>query len=150
MLSTTSEYALRALAELARLSHGQVMLGRDLASETGIPSKYLSKIMLSLRNAGLVTATRGSGGGYTLQRPADVIHLMDIVQVFEGPTQGPKCLLRAGHRCSDHDCCTAHEPWSKVRRAYSEFLEKTTLTDISVHTHESQVTKTARRTQATH
>ena len=28
MLSTTSEYALRALAELARLAHGKVMLGR--------------------------------------------------------------------------------------------------------------------------
>lgn len=145
MLSTTSEYALRALSELARLEHGKVMLGRDLARETKIPPKYLSKIMLSLRNAGLVSATRGTNGGYTLQRPADVIHLADIVQVFDGPTVQPRCLLRDGHKCSDDDCCTAHEYWGKVRRTYVEFLEHTTLIDISVTAHESQMTRTARK-----
>ena len=145
MLSTTSEYALRALAELARLAHGKVMLGRDLAKQTGIPPKYLSKIMLSLRNAGLVAATRGTHGGYTLQRPADAIHLTDIVQVFDGPTAAPHCLLRDGAKCTDDDCCTAHEYWGKVRRSYMEFLEHTTLIDISTTAHESQVTRTARK-----
>jgi Rrf2 family protein len=145
MLSTTSEYALRALAELARLSHGKVMLGRDLAKQTGIPPKYLSKIMLSLRNAGLVAATRGTNGGYTLQRPADAIHLADIVQVFDGATTTPHCLLRNDTKCADDDCCTAHEYWGKVRRIYIEFLEHTTLIDISTTAHESQMTSTARR-----
>ena len=145
MLSTTSEYALRALSELARLSHGKVMLGRDLAKQTGIPPKYLSKIMLSLRNAGLIAATRGTNGGYTLQRPADAIHLVDIVQVFDGPSTGPRCLLRDGVKCSDDDCCTAHEYWGKVRRTYMEFLEHTTLIDISTAAHASQLTQTARR-----
>lgn len=145
MLSTTSEYALRALAELARLSRGKVMLGRDLAKQTGIPPKYLCKVMLSLRNAGLVTATRGTHGGYTLQRPADAIHLADIVQVFDGPTTQPHCLLRGGHKCADNDCCTAHEYWKKVRHTYMDFLEHTTLIDISVTAHESQLTRTACR-----
>lgn len=145
MLSSTSEYALRALAELARLSRGEVMLGRDLARRTGIPSKYLSKIMLALRNAGLIAATRGAGGGYMLQRPADAIHLTDIVQVFEGAPEVPQCLLRGAHNCGGDECCTAHERWSKVRSTYAEFLEQTTLIDISVNTHESQLTSTARK-----
>jgi Rrf2 family protein len=145
MLSNTSEYALRALAELARRSHGQVMLGRDLAKQTGIPPKYLSKIMLALRNAGLIVATRGTNGGYMLQRPADAIHLADIVQVFDGPTTAPRCLMRGGHKCSDNDCCTAHEYWGKVRRTYMDFLEHTTLIDISATAHESQITRTARK-----
>lgn len=145
MLSTTSEYALRALAELARLSHGKVMLGRDLARETGIPPKYLSKVLLALRNAGLVAATRGTKGGYTLQRPADAIHLADIVQVFDGPITSPHCLLRNGSTCGDDDCCSAHPYWGKVRHSYTEFLEHTTLIDISNNAHESQLTRTARK-----
>lgn len=145
MLSTTSEYALRALAELAKVDHGTVILGRDLARETGIPPKYLSKIMLALRNAGLIFATRGTGGGYTLQRPADAIHLVDIVQVFEGESVGPRCLMRGEHKCSEDDCCTAHEYWSKVKRTYLDFLEHTTLTDISIDAHHTQVTRTARK-----
>src|SRR5512133_3347436 len=58
MLTATAEYALRALTQLARLSRNQVMLGRELATSTGIPPKYLAKVMLALRNAGLVLATR--------------------------------------------------------------------------------------------
>jgi Rrf2 family iron-sulfur cluster assembly transcriptional regulator len=146
MLSVTSEYALRALSELARLSRGEVMLGRDLARKTKVPAKYLSKIMLALRNAGIVAATRGAGGGYMLQRPADAIHLTDIVQVFEGPAGEHSCLLRGGTDCGGgEDCCTAHPYWSKVRSTYLEFLEQTTLIDISVHTHQSQITATARK-----
>jgi Rrf2 family transcriptional regulator, iron-sulfur cluster assembly transcription factor len=145
MLSSTSEYALRALAELARLSRGEFMLGRDLAKQTGIPSKYLSKIMLALRNAGLVAATRGAGGGYMLQRPADAIHLTDIVQVFEGAPETPTCLLRGNHECNGEDHCTAHNHWHKVRASYAEFLEQTTLIDISMNTHDSQITATGRK-----
>lgn len=146
MLSATSEYALRALAHLARLSRGKVMLGRELAGHTGIPPKYLSKVMLALRNAGLVVATRGTGGGYMLLRPADAIHLIDVVQLFEGPAHWPRCLLRPNRECSDKNACTAHAHWGNVRRGYLDFLEKTTLNDISVlPAHETQVTRTARR-----
>lgn len=145
MLSSTSEYALRALAELARMSKGEIMLGRDLATRTGIPAKYLSKIMLALRNAGIVAATRGAHGGYMLQRPADAIHLTDIIQVFEGDTVDSHCLLRHGANCDGEHCCTAHPYWSKVRNSFLEFLEQTTLIDIAMSTHQSQLTSTARK-----
>ena len=131
MLSATSEYALRALARLARLSPGQVLLGRELAGCTGVPPKYLSKVMLTLRNAGLVGAMRGTGGGYMLLRPAAAVHLVDVVQLFEGPGAWSHCLLRPQRQCSDKHACTAHPYWSKVRRGYLEFLERTTLNDIS-------------------
>src|SRR5690349_4716071 len=64
MLSTTSEYALRALTRLAAAPDGESMLGRDLAEQAGIPANYLSKIMWTLGNAGLIDATRGNHGGY--------------------------------------------------------------------------------------
>jgi Rrf2 family protein len=131
MLSATSEYALRALTRLARLSPGQVLLGRQLAETTGIPPKYLSKIMLSLRHAGLVVATRGTGGGYTLLRPPDAIHLIDVVQVFDGRIGWPHCLLRADRECSDKNSCAAHAHWAKVGRGYLDFLENTTVSDLS-------------------
>jgi Rrf2 family protein len=67
MLSITSQYALRALSHLARQS-GEAVLGRDLARSVEIPANYLSKVLLTLRNAGLVATARGSGGGYRLSR----------------------------------------------------------------------------------
>ncbi len=145
MLSATSEYALRALARLAQLSRGEAILGRDLSRDAGVPQQYLAKIMLALRNAGLVLATRGTGGGYMLLRPADAVHLIDVVSLFEGPSTRPNCLLRAGRECNSKNPCTAHSSWGKVRDAYLEFLERTTLVDISRPAHRSQVTRGARR-----
>ena len=40
---------------------GTALLGRDLAKAAEIPANYLSKILLTLRNAELVDTTRGSG-----------------------------------------------------------------------------------------
>src|SRR5215471_1965372 len=68
MLTTTSEHALRALTYLARLPEGSSILGRELAKEASIPANYLSKILWTLGNAGIIDATRGSGGGYRLRR----------------------------------------------------------------------------------
>jgi Rrf2 family protein len=145
MLSHTAEYALRALAHLAQLARGRTILGRDLAEQTGIPSKYLSKVMLSLRNAGLVVATRGTGGGYTLLRPADAIHLIDVVQLFDGPVAWPQCLLRGQHECSDQDACSAHSSWGMMRRSYLDFLEQTTLWQIACKpAHDTQLTPPVR------
>lgn len=149
MLSATSEYALRALSRLAQLSRGEAILGRDLSKLTGVPQQYLAKIMLSLRNAGLVLATRGTGGGYMLLRPADAIHLIDVVSLFEGPSTGPHCLLRGERKCTSDKPCTAHAHWGKVRNGYLEFLERTTLMDITGNTaHETQVTRPLRNQRA--
>ncbi len=129
MLSATSEYALRALALLAQRPGGAV-LGRELAERGGIPPQYLCKIMLLLRNAGMVGATRGTGGGYMLLRPAADIRLFDVVALFEGPAMSPHCLTRANRECSDQDPCPAHKYWGKVHHGYLEFLQQTSLNSL--------------------
>jgi Rrf2 family protein len=129
MLTITSEYALRALSCLAGCDDG-VLLGRDLAEQTAVPPTYLSKIMLTLRNAGVVTARRGSGGGYALAKPAKSITLIKVIEVFDGVDARPTCILGLAG-CSDKNPCPAHHLWRPVQHAYIEFLEKTTLADIA-------------------
>lgn len=131
MISTTSEYALRALSYLASQGHGNSVLGRDLARETEVPANYLSKILLSLRRAGLVSTVRGTGGGYRLQRAPHRIRLSQIVDLFDGAHRREGCVLGHNHRCKEEHCCSAHRVWSDVRAAYNHFLTATTLADIS-------------------
>lgn len=130
MLSTTSQYALRALACLARSPHGDAMLGRELSAEAQVPGNYLSKIMLTMRNAGLVQATRGAGGGYRLANDPGAIRLIDVVALFEGDGARPECVL-GNNICSDRTACAAHARWRSVRQQYLEFLEGTTIGDIA-------------------
>ena len=131
MLSTTSQYALRALCYLARQS-GTTVLGRDLARSVEIPANYLSKVLLALRNAGLVKTTRGSGGGYRLRKPADETYLIDVVELFEEiSTTNPSCFLGRSRPCSAATPCTAHFAWQGVLEAYLRFLTSTSLSAIA-------------------
>lgn len=107
------------------------MLGRHLAREANVPLQYLPKIMLMLRHAGLVAATRGRKGGYCLLRPAGEIPLRDVVEIFEGPADRPECLLGENRECSDARPCSAHAPWKRLRDAYLEFLVGTTISDLA-------------------
>ncbi len=131
MISTTSEYALRALAHLSRAPEGAAILGRDLARVTNIPANYLSKILLALRNAGYLTTARGSGGGYRLSKAADEIYLMEIVELFEGSKAKPVCFLSRNKDCGEQDACSAHKVWRELSMAYRGFLLTTSVRMIS-------------------
>lgn len=130
MISTTAEYALRALSCLTRAPAGQALLGRELAVLAAVPPSYLAKILLDLKRAGMVSATRGAGGGYQLAKAPEEVRLSDVVEVFDGPTAAPRCLLGGGRRCSPDDPCALHWKWSRVRRTLALFLETTTLAEV--------------------
>lgn len=131
MLSTTSAHALRALAHLAEFPDGTYVLGRDLAGATNIPANYLSKILLALRNAGLILTVRGSGGGYRLHKPPREISLIEVVELFDKNPVASPCVLDGGRPCSDNNPCTAHNRWCPVRNAYADFIESTSIEEIS-------------------
>ncbi len=131
MLTTTSEHALRALTHLARLAEGASMLGRDLAEQAGIPANYLSKILWTLGNAGIVDAMRGNGGGYRLKRHAADIRLFEVVELFDRDRARLSCFLGGGKDCDHENPCSAHEAWRNVRSAYLDFLHTKTVADIS-------------------
>lgn len=130
MLSATAQHAIRALAQMAQLPEGGSILGRELAESAGIPSNFLAKIMLTLRNAGVIDATRGFGGGYRMLQPPDRITLMQIVELFDGISARPGCFLGEKHGCNDEEACSAHSGWKVVCDAYLRFMTTTTIADI--------------------
>ena len=139
MLSVTSRHALRALAHLAAADDAKVLLGKDLAKRAEIPANYLSKILWALGSAGIIDATRGSGGGYRLARRPEQIRLIDVVELFDKVRTQDGCFLWENRACSETHPCTAHEMWKDVGAAYIRFLESTTLADISIHTQHTSV-----------
>jgi len=131
MLSVTSQYALRALAQLAAQPTDGSMLGKELAEKAEIPPNYLAKILLSLKNAGILGTARGSRGGYWLVRQPGSIHLIEIVQLFEQSATPQPCILGQRDQCSEDQPCSAHKRWHEIRKAYTDFLQATTIADIA-------------------
>ena len=132
MISATSQHAIRALVHLAKVPEGESLLGRDLAELADIPANFLSKIMLTLRNAGIVDATRGQGGGYRLLKSPDQITFLEVVDLFDGVSARPSCFLGEKHECSDEHACSVHACWKIVCEAYLQFMQNNTIANVSL------------------
>lgn len=130
-ISARADYAVRAATELAAAPADAPMLTAEaVAHAQGIPHKFLEGILVSLREAGLVAAQRGSGGGYRLQRPAAEISVADVVRAVDGPL-----VFVRGERPSELHYDGSAEPllgvWVALRARVREVLEGVTLADLA-------------------
>ena len=57
---------------------------KDLAEFQGVSPSSVAKLFTQLEKAGIVTATEGVEGGFSLARPAATITVLDVVDALEG------------------------------------------------------------------
>jgi Rrf2 family protein len=81
-ISARTDYALRAVLELAAAPDGALVKADDIAHAHGIPIRFLLNILIELRHAGIVDSQRGSVGGYRLARPPETITLAQVVRAL--------------------------------------------------------------------
>ena len=128
-ISAKSDYAVRALLELAAADGTVAVRAEALATAQGMPVKFLENILVDLRRAGLVTSRRGSEGGYRLARPAEEITLASIIRAVDGPLAEVR-----GERpeASDYDGAAVHlrDVWIAVRASVRSVLESVTLAQV--------------------
>jgi Rrf2 family protein len=129
-VSAKTDYALRALVELAASGDGGPVKGERLATSQEIPLRFLENILLQLRHAGLIESRRGADGGYRLARPADEITLADVIRALDGPLAGV-----GGARPETLDFHGSAEPlrdvWVAVRASLRAVLEGVTVADVA-------------------
>jgi Rrf2 family protein len=129
MISRTSEYAIRALAYLGTLDGRPWKLGRQIASELGMPPPFLGKVLQTMAAVGIVESQRGRGGGFRLARPAHTVTLLEIVEPIDHLGSRKMCVL--GQKlCGDEHACPLHHAWRKTRETFLAALRKTTLADV--------------------
>jgi Rrf2 family transcriptional regulator, iron-sulfur cluster assembly transcription factor len=127
-LSQTTGYAILALAYLAKRPQCY-SLAQDIARETGIRKPYLSKMLHSLGQTGLIQSKRGAKGGLLLSRPPEKISILDIQRAVEGEPLKDHCVLGL-LKCSSECPCPMHSFWSQERRKIERRLARTTLAQV--------------------
>ena len=129
MLSTTADYALRALLFLGRRYGEGPVRADEIADAIGAPQNYLSKTLNALAKAGLVTSNRGPSGGFALTGSPDTISLAQVIDCFDEPRPQTRCLL--GNRpCNRDKPCAAHARWTAIRNQYRGTFTSTSLADL--------------------
>src|SRR3954453_9480397 len=84
-VSAKVDYALRAAVELAALEPEWPVKGERVASNQGIPLRFMENILGQLRQSGIVASRRGAEGGYLLARPAGAVARADVIRAVDGP-----------------------------------------------------------------
>ncbi len=87
MISQTSEYALRAATFLAMRSTDSPASAQEIAEATRVPVGYLQKILRTLARRGILTAHRGTNGGFALAKVPSAISVLDILGASDGGVQ---------------------------------------------------------------
>lgn len=135
-LTKAGDYAMRGLIYLARQPQGNVILVSEIAQAMYVPESFLAKIFQSLAKAGLVRSHRGYGGGYSLNRPAAAITLLEVVECVEGPIVLNECTDpnaavegEAVRECSES--CIAQSVWQEAQEAVREILEAKTMAELA-------------------
>lgn len=84
-VTAKSDYALRALIEIARRDDGSPVSAEELGRLQDIPHGFLQAILADLRRSGVVIAQRGQSGGWRLNRDAADISVADVIRAVDGP-----------------------------------------------------------------
>ncbi|MAT73524.1 MAG: transcriptional regulator [Planctomycetaceae bacterium] len=139
----TTQTAISAMSRLAQVYEDGVFLSsHDVAKSRDLPQTLVAKLLTTLSQAGLVTGSRGPGGGYSLARPPSDICLLDIAGVFE--RQDGKVVCPFGPNwCGSETPCPLHEDYLAFAERFRKWQERTTLAVFSKEAKKDKASKRA-------
>jgi Rrf2 family protein len=106
---------------------------KTIAQRQGVSVKYLERVIVILKNAGIVKSSRGSLGGYMLAKPPDQIKIIDCFRPLEGPVVLVDCVYDEGS-CSRFADCMVKGLWKQVNDVIEDVLKSKTLQDLVENT----------------
>ncbi|MBN1426934.1 MAG: Rrf2 family transcriptional regulator [Anaerolineae bacterium] len=134
-ITRQADYALRAVAEIARMPEGKRVPTALIASRQNIPLPFLAKIVSQLVVRGILETIRGASGGVNLARPADVITMREVIEAIDGPIALNRCTREPG-ACEQRDTCPFCEIFVEAQETLIKRLDGTTLADIVARLNE--------------
>ena len=122
-LSTKSRFAVTAMIDMGLRQHqGPVSLAA-LSQRQHISISYLEQIFSKMRQHGLVDSTRGPGGGYTLNRDANLISVADIIYAVNSPDEKEELPADA----EQNGYVSAEELWSSLNQKMDDHMQSISL-----------------------
>ena len=127
-LTTKGRYAVTAMLDLS-LNYGvRPITLADISDRQGISLSYLEQLFSNLRRQGLVSSSRGPGGGYRLSRSADEVTVLDIISAVDEKVDTTRCEGKGN--CSNGEQCLSHEIWHSLSEQIKMYLGGITIGQV--------------------
>lgn len=121
IFSKKCEYGLQAVLYLAAQLDREVISAEEIAAKLKIPREFVSKILQSLTESGIINSRKGKSGGFAIAKDPKKIKLIDIVAAIDGLSIFSSCVLGFPH-CNPENPCPLHNKWGKLRSKAYEML----------------------------
>jgi Rrf2 family protein len=129
-VSAKSDYALRALIEMAARDGDEPVSAEELGRLQEIPLGFLQGILADLRRSGLVMSQRGQYGGWRLATDASAITVADVVRAVDGPLVSVHGLRPEAVDYND-TAGVLQLVWIAARSSLRDVLEHVTIADLA-------------------
>lgn len=127
-LTTKGRYAVTAMLDLSlNYTKGSITLA-DISERQGISLSYLEQLFAKLRKQGLVSSTRGPGGGYRLSRDVSEITVLEIISAVDEKVDNTACEGKGN--CRGGEACLSHKLWFSLSEQIRLYLSAITLGQI--------------------
>ena len=132
MFSKTCQYAIRAVAHIAKQSLQQRRTGlTELAAEINAPAQFTAKILQRLVRSGIIQSMKGPSGGFEIERKKlKSVRLIQIVEAIDGDSVFKGCALGLPE-CSASEPCPMHDKFVLLRNDLRSMLQKTSVHEIA-------------------
>ena len=131
-------YACKAIAQLSISydSKNPVRI-QDISVAQNIPKEFLVQLLIRLKNAGIVSSSRGISGGYALAKAPSKLTLAEVVRAIDDSiiTINP-----AGTKNNENIDKLFHSVWKEVNRDIISKLESITFADIAAKLSSQELT----------
>ena len=128
-ITSYTDYALRVLIYLA-MSQDRHATITEIADFFKISRNHLVKVVHQLGSKGFVKTMRGKGGGFSLQRPPELISIGEVVRSMETHFNWVECFDPALQRCRLLPNCGLKHLLARAGDAYLQVLDAATLADV--------------------
>ena len=129
-VSAKSDYALRALIEMAAHGEGRAVSAEELGRRQEIPHGFLQAILADLRRAGIVRSQRGQSGGWRLDRPAGDVSVADVIRAVDGPLVSVYGLRPEAVEYNETASVLQHV-WIAARRSLRDVFEQVSIQHLA-------------------
>lgn len=127
-LTIFTDYGLRALMYLAARPE-KLCSVREVADHYDISYNHLVKVVHKLSQIGLVSSSKGKGGGIKLAVRADTLRLGDLVRMLEPNMYLVECFDKETNKCRITSACTLKHYLFDAGKAFIDSLNRHTLSD---------------------
>ena len=131
MFSKSCEYAIKAAIHICiETRDGSKLSIAHIAKAIDSPEPFTAKILQTLARHSIISSSKGPGGGFSIDKSAAPIKVMDIVDLIDGKQAFERCGLGLKD-CDENHPCPIHKEFKSYSSRLKNLLENKTIQEFA-------------------